>query len=171
MANDKVQYISHTHDQVMNWLIANPDRPLRECADHFKYTQSWLSILIHSDAFQAKFKERQDAVFTAVMQDTPAKLKALADIAVEQLADKLTTNTDKKFALDAFDKIMHRAGYAPASQKNPNGMQVTQNNLYMVSADALKSARESMAPRPAEIHQPDLLNVVESEVLGESEEA
>jgi hypothetical protein len=171
MANDKVQNISHTHDQIMNWLIANPERPLKECADYFHYSQTWLSILIHSDAFQSKFKERQDAVFTQVMQDTPAKLKALADIAVEQLADKLTTNTDKKFALDAFDKIMHRAGYAPASQKNPNGTNITQNNLYMVSADALKSARESMAPRPADLNQPDTLNVIEGEVLGESEGA
>lgn len=169
MSNDKLQNVSHTHDQIMNWLIANPSRPLKECADHFGYTQTWLSIVIHSDAFSSKFKERQDAVFTAVMHDTPEKLKALADIAVEQLADTLSKNTDKKFALDAFDKIMHRAGYAPASNKNPDGMQVTNNNLYMVSADVLKQAREAMRPQHIEPNQPDRLNIIEGEAVAVAE--
>jgi hypothetical protein len=149
--SNQIQSISHTHEQVMNWLIANPQKKLRECAEHFQYTQTWLSIMIHSDIFQAKLKEKQSDVFLAVMEDVPAKLRGLADVVVEQLGEQLTKNTDKDYTLDAFDKIMHRAGYAPASAKNPFGGQPqVQNNLYVVSADVLAQARASMAPQALE---------------------
>lgn len=143
--------VSHTHEQVMNWLITNPEKKLRECADYFGYTQTWLSIMIHSDVFQAKLKEKQNEVFLGVAADVPKKLQGLADVVVEQLSRTLEDNTDKDYTLDAFDKIMHRAGYAPASAKNPLGGQPQiQNNLYVVSADALAQARAAMAPTTLE---------------------
>lgn len=145
----ELQRISHTHDQVMNWLILNPEKSLRECADHFHYTQTWLSTLIHSDVFQAKFRERSDAVFGRIMIDTKAKLEGLANMVTEQLATQLEANQDKDFTLDAFDKIMHRAGYAPASARNPAPQQ--QTNVFIgVDKDLLAAARNNMnKPQPA----------------------
>lgn len=138
----QIESVSHTHDQVMNWLVLNPEKYLRECADHFGYTQSWLSTLIHSDVFQAKLKERQDSVFTHVMQDIPEKLRGLADIAIDQLGTQLESNTDKNYSLDAFEKILKTAGYGVAKSSAP----IQNNNVFMVSREALSSARDSMRP-------------------------
>lgn len=139
----EIQSVSHMHDQIMNWMLANPGRPLRECADYFEITQPWLSTVIHSDVFQAKFRERQEAVFGQVMLDIPTKLKGLADAAIEALAEQLATNTDKNYTLDAFDKIMHRAGYAPQKAATPNSAAAVVNN-FVVDASFLAEARSSM---------------------------
>jgi len=141
----QVKHLSHTHDMIINWMIANPERNLRHCADHFGYTQPWLSTLIHTDLFQAKLKERQNEVFSMIASDVPTKLNALADLAVEKLSEKLSSVEDPKFVLDAFDKIMHKAGYAPASQKNPGGTAPqTQVNVFTVSRETLAQARQGM---------------------------
>lgn len=140
----EIQKVSHTHDQIMNWLILNPEKNLRECADYFQYTQSWLSTLIHSDVFQAKYRERSDAVFGRIMIDTKAKLEGLANMVADQLATQLETNQDKDFTLDAFDKIFHRAGYAPASARNPGAQ--NQTNVFIgVDKDILANARNNMS--------------------------
>lgn len=141
----EIQTVSHRHDMIMNWLIANPEKKLRDCAEYFNLSQSWLSIVIHSDVFQAKFRERQEAVFGAVAASIPEKLKGLADLVSTQLADALEKNHDKEFTLDAFDKIMHRAGYAPQSQKvvAQNTLNVQQNN-FIANKELLEMARGMM---------------------------
>lgn len=143
----EIQRISHTHDQIMNWLIANPERSLRECADAFGYTQSWLSCLIHSDVFQAKFRERQDSVFSRIASNTEEKLTGLANMVAEKLSEKVEASQDPKFLLDSFDKIMHRAGYAPNSKAVPQAPTV-QNNFF-VSRSELEQARASIVARSA----------------------
>jgi len=140
----ELEKISTTHDQIMNWLILNPGVNQRVCADYFGYSQSWLSSMINSDTFQAKLKERQDEVFGEVALSIPEKLKVLGDIVTSQLAEQLEKNRDKQYTLDAFDKIMHRSGYAPASAKTAPQTLNQQNNFYGVDKDVLAAARATM---------------------------
>lgn len=139
--NSAVARLSTTHEAVMNWLLQNPERSLRECADTFGYTQAWLSRLIHSDIFQARLRERQDAVFLHVAQDIPAKLRGLADIAIEKVSEMIAETESPELAVDVFDKVMHRLGYAPASTRN-SPPAPTQTNVFVVSPADLASARE-----------------------------
>lgn len=139
--NDYISRLSHTHEQILNWLLVNPERSQRECADHFGYTQAWLSRLIHSDLFQAKLRERQEAVFLHVAQDIPAKLRGLADIAIERVTELVSNTEDPGVLVDVFDKTLNRLGYAPASARNPLPANVIQNNVVLVSPDDLASAR------------------------------
>lgn len=154
--------ISHTHDMVMNWMLENPHRLLRDCAAYFGYTQAWLSSMIHTDAFQARLKEKQGDIFSAIASDIPSRLNGLASLAIERLEEKLEVTNDGDFILDSFDKILHRAGYAPkkeaASLKN-------ETNVYVISPTALAAARASMTPLPIASPQP------EQEVLSVDHEA
>lgn len=140
-ANNSIARLSHTHEQIINWLIANPELSLRQCADYFGYTQSWLSRLIHSDLFQNKLRDRQDAVFISVAQDIPAKLRSLADISIERVCELVATTESPDVLVDVFDKTLHRLGYAPSSTRNP-GPAPVQNNVFVVSSADLASARE-----------------------------
>lgn len=162
--NDRpqVKSLSHTHEMVMNWLLQNPEKSNRECADFFNYTEAWLSSLIHSDAFQAKFRELKDEVFIAVLQDVPTKLSAAADLAIDKITEDLSKSTDKEYNLDAFDKIMHRAGYAPMSKAQT--VNPVQNNFFAVSPGVLAQVREGMNPKPIEVEAVPVL--LESPVNG-----
>lgn len=140
--NSLISRLSHTHEQVLNWLVANPERSQRECADHFGYTQAWLSRLIHSDLFQARLKERQETVFLHVAQDIPAKLRGLADIAIERVAELVGETENPDILVDVFDKTLHRLGYAPASARNPAPANMIQNNVILVSQEDLAIARD-----------------------------
>lgn len=150
MATDsegKLVRLSHTHEQMLNWLVLNPDKSLRECADHFSYTQSWVSSIIHSDLFQAALKEKQLAIAARVAGSIPEKLRAAADIGLEKLTRQLEETEDPEYILDATDKILHRMGYAPVSARSPAGSPgqglSQQNNFFITSGD-LAAARELM---------------------------
>ena len=141
--------ISHTHEQIINWLVLNPEQSMRRCADHFGYTQSWLSTLIRSDLFQAALRERQVMVANRVAASIPAKLAAVADVALDKLGEMVEKSEDPEFILDAADRALHRMGYAPQSSRNPAGSPsafgspVVQNNLFIGTAD-LADARALM---------------------------
>lgn len=141
--------ISHTHEQIINWLVMNPEKSLRECADSFGYTQPWLSQLIHSDIFQAALKQRQLQVAARVAASIPEKLQAITDIALEKLGDQISKSEDPDYILDVADRALHRMGYAPASARNPAGSPSqlgvqNQTNVFMLSPDDLAQARNLM---------------------------
>lgn len=149
----EIKRVSFTHEALILWLIENPHRSLRDCSEYFGYTQAWLSTIIHSDAFQAQLRRRQDQCAAMVMQDIPSKLRGASDIALEKLTMQLEKTEDAKFLLDATDKLLHRMGYAPASTRNPGGNQINnvQNNTIVVSGDDLAAARSMLQ---AKVTQP-----------------
>jgi hypothetical protein len=144
----EIARLSHKHEQLLNWLVLNPDRSLRECADVFGFSQSWLSQVIHSDLFQHALKEKQLAIGVRVADSIPQKLRRAADLALEKLTGKLEDTEDPEYILDATDKILHRMGYAPQSARNPAGgpglgAPAQQNNFFISSGD-LQEARALM---------------------------
>ena len=138
--------LSTTHEMLMNWLVLNPEKSLRECADHFGYTQSWVSQIIHSDLFQHALKEKQERIAVKVAESIPEKLARAADVAVEKLTEQLEKTEDPEFILSATDKILHRMGYAPQSSRNPAGgpAPTNQQNNFFLTAGDLEAARELM---------------------------
>lgn len=147
MAENQIQKISHRHSMIMNWMVLNPDKPLRMCADHFGVTQAWLSTVIHSDVFQAEFQQKLQNIHGRCAESIPEKLRMVADIALDRLADKVAESEDAEFILDAADKALHRMGYAPSSARNGYnaGQQVNvQQNVFMLSQDDLEKARGIM---------------------------
>lgn len=157
--------LSHTHEALLNWLVVNPDKTLRQCADHFGYTPQWLSAILHSDLFQAALKEKQIAITSKIAMGLTEQLKNLAHVAVDKLGQAIEKSEDGEFLLDATDKILHRLGYAPASARNPLGnvaTQQVQQNFYITAGD-LQEARALMQ----EVSRPSLPAPLEGEVLRE----
>ncbi len=89
----ELQRINHRHEQIINWLIANPDRPLGDCAREFEYTQVWLSQVIHSDAFQALYTERARELHGMVVHTLKDRLVGLAVAAMDRSQELLETHT------------------------------------------------------------------------------
>jgi len=82
--------ISYTHDAIIDVLIAHPMISQREIAARFQYTESWLSIMMASDAFKARLEMRRaelvDPTITATIEE---RFRALATKSLEVLQRKL----------------------------------------------------------------------------------
>ena len=143
----QIDKISYTHEAFANWLIENPHRQLRDAAEYFGYTQSWLSTILHSDAFQEILKKKQALATAFIIGDLHGKLRGVADVALEKLSEKIEKSQDPDFLLDATDKLLHRMGYAPSSARNPGAISVqntTVNNTISVSSTDLAAARAAL---------------------------
>lgn len=134
--------ISHTHEAIMNFMIAAPQLPLRDVAAHFGYTQAWLSTLIHSDLFQARLREKQGLVMSGIAEDLTAKLKAVADVGIEKIAQQLETSEDPRFLLESTKLALTHLGFGAkpaAGAVNVNAQNVQQ--VFVASAADLEAAR------------------------------
>lgn len=139
-----VQKLNHRHEQIINWLIMNPDRSLGDCAAFFGYTQPWLSTLIHTDMFQAAYRERCKEAGTVAVHTIINELGGLTSLAIEKSRERLEKgNASERFLGDTLNNCLKGLGYgAPLNQpQNTNGAQL---HLH-VDASQLLAARERVA--------------------------
>ena len=141
----EVKKLTHKHDAIMSWLILNPEKSQRECADYFNVTQAWLSSLVNSDIFRSAMRARTDEVHVRIADSIPAKLSNLAHLGTSKLEEKLEKSEDPEFILSATDKILHRMGYGPqgarAGSALPLGAAPQQQNNFFISSGDLAEAR------------------------------
>jgi hypothetical protein len=143
----QVQKLSITHDEIMDWCILHPGATLAEMGMYFGYSVSWLSQIVNSDLFQARYKERRGEIDAAVAADLPTRLRANAALALEKLGRHLETSEDPEFLMQIADKSLHRLGYGPnkgALSVNTGNVTINQQNNFMVNKDQLAEARAKM---------------------------
>ena len=141
----QIQKVGTHHMAILDYIMANPTERKGDIAKKFGVTQSWLSIIINSHAFQDMLKERQNEFFGAVVVPLREKAMAVADMALEQLAEKIPVMSGPQ-ALDTADKLLNRLGYAPNTQANgqkPPGQATAVQNNFFVGHDVLTGAREN----------------------------
>lgn len=141
--------VRNMHVAIADYMIANPEASQRKIAGEFGVSESWLSIIINSDAFKEHLHAKNQEVFDTHVVPLRTKLLGVANLAVEKLGEKVSTAVDPDFILAAADKTLHRLGYAPSKGPDPAAPpQVNQqNNFYMVDKDLLAGARERIVGR------------------------
>jgi len=135
--------LSHRHDAIMNFMLLYPKKTLKECAEYFGLTQAYLSVVIHSDIFQARLRERQDAVFNGTVLHLRDKLEALAHLTVDKLMEKVSDSNDPEFIRDTAAQTLAQIGYGPKG----NPAQPAQSNVQInigVDSNTLAEARKLM---------------------------
>lgn len=148
-SENAIARLSYRHEAIMNWLVMNPHKKLRDCAEELNYSQTWLSQLIHSDIFQAKLQEKHADVFTEIAQNIPVKMRGLADLAIEKVTEVLERSEEPALIVDIFDKTLSRLGYGPG-KSGQNMAPSAQVNVFTISKDDLAQARGAIStPRPA----------------------
>lgn len=132
--------LNHRHEQIVNWLVCNPDKRLAECAAHFNFTQAWLSQVIHSDVFQARYQERCREVGVVAMHSIANKLNTVAALTLEAAENRLRAgNVTEKFIGETMSTTLKMLGYGATEEVAKGGD--THNHLH-VHADDLQSARQ-----------------------------
>lgn len=145
MAQVQIQDLNHTHEGILRWLIAHPDRPLRDCAQEFGVTQSWLSVVINSDLFRVRLAELQQDHTLRLAQTLEEKLATAADLALEKLIIELETTQDSNYILSAADKLLKSKGFG-AKAAAPS-VQVNNYNVQGVDANFLAQQRNALVER------------------------
>lgn len=155
-----IKSLNFSHEAIIQWLMANPEKiaggRMKACADHFGYTQGWLSIIVHSDAFQAKYREMLEAADALIIADIPAKLRGVASRALDGLSDQVDaavedrTVAPRDFLLKTSETLLKSLGYGQGGKGiTVNAQPGAQVNF--VSEDALSRARGRLtAPRANE---------------------
>ena len=152
MAVNQIAKVSIKHDAILDYLLVHPAEKLGDVAAHFHVSQAWLSVIIHSDAFQAKLATKSDECFSSTVVPLREQLMGVAQVGVSKLGEVLenaSTITDKQFIVDTTDSILKNLGYSPKSSApaQPAGG-VTNNNLFIVDKAALAAARNKMRTVP-----------------------
>ncbi len=143
-----IKSLNFSHEAIIRWMLENPQRTLGECAKEFGYTQSWLSIIIHSDAFQSKYAELNGNADALVVADIPAKMRGIASMALEGLGDQIEmavqerTIAPRDFLLKTSEALLKSLGYGQKQTVNINAHAGATTNV--VDADTLQRARAKM---------------------------
>lgn len=169
IAKPTIAKLNHSHEAIARWLLENPDRTMGQCADHFGYTASWLSIIIHSDAFQHHYRALQGKADEFVVADIPAKMRGVASMALDALAVQVEaaaqdrTVQPRAFLLQTSEALLSKLGYgAKPTQVNVNtGGGAAAVAVGVVQPEALERARARLTQQRS-----NEAKVVEGEVVG-----
>lgn len=123
----EIQTVKFTHDAIIDTIIANPAITQRQMAQDFGYTESWLSIIINSDAFQQRLAERKaELVDPKIRASIEDRIDALAKRSLDKLLDRLDNGTP----ISNGDLV--RMAQLGIGDRNKGPQQAVQNNLYVV---------------------------------------
>lgn len=158
MGQLQVKKTNWWHERLADWMLANPQCNIKDAAQLFNCHVGTLYLVKNSDAFQVYFRERSDALSSAVSDSTvsaltslPEKVAALADAALEQLTERVLVkgrDLPVENLTSISDMALRRLGYgAPnaGAQQAPN---VT-TNVFVANADEVNRARERLEARNA----------------------
>jgi hypothetical protein len=151
-AMPEIQKVRWNHEAVIDAMLANPDMSQNELAAVFGYSPAWLSIVINSDAFQAKLSERREELINPILRSTlEDRMRGVAAKAAEVILEKLHAAPELKGAISALEVTTRALGYgAKTSEVN-----VTVQPVAVVPAKELSteawSRNYSPNGRPAEV--------------------
>jgi len=124
-----LQKIRFTHDAVIDEIIVNPSIAQGELAARFGYSQTWMSIIINSDAFKERLEARKaELVDPKIKASVEERLEAISLRSLEKIMDRLDRPGDgiKTLELVAIAKL-------GVGDKNLSRGPQINNSLYVVN--------------------------------------
>ena len=125
----EIQKVRYTHDAMIDEILIEPSISQGELGKRFGLSQTWVSIIVNSDAFKERMAERKgvllDPKITASIEN---RLESLAKVSLDRLMERVDSSVPlKPMELVAIAKLSvgNRADKPVAAQ--------TQNNLYVLS--------------------------------------
>ncbi len=152
MGSIQIKKISHRHEAIMDWLLANPhEKNLAVLCDQLNVSRSWLSTVMNTNAFKAKFEERRREYNRMVGQDVISKQLKVLDRALDHTLDYLEQDPeeqaiDPEFAFNIADKMSKNLGFSPSRGGAPMIEETRERVVeeHDVHAGTLRVARERM---------------------------
>lgn len=153
-SSQEVATLSVLHEQVIDFVIANPGATRQTIAQHFGYSASWINQLMGNDLFRSRLFERQAQLSGLNVVQTQGRMQELAELALTRLK-ALMASTDADDTRKIAELALKATG-APGFQPGPRGPAPTVNvagNATFVSVplEELTRARQRMLGKQTEL--------------------
>jgi hypothetical protein len=127
--------LSHKHEAILQAVLSNPEAKLKTIAQHFNVSQSWLSCVIHSDAFQARMAECKEEIFHASLLPIKHRVETVAGLALDRLTEGLELNTlSAEETRKTAEMSLRALGFGAKESKPPGPLLAVGVNLTVDSA-------------------------------------
>lgn len=138
--------MSNRHHSILDYLLQNPATALGPVSKHFGVSQSWLSVLIHSDLFQAEWRRRRGALETVQDHAITQRLSAVATRGLEVMEEALSVEGEgapsPRDVSEMTKTALQGLGYIGGKNAGPGTVVNIQQNVGAVTHDELREARE-----------------------------
>lgn len=85
-----IKKVRYSHDAMIDLMIAEPTVKQNDLAAIFDRTPTWISLVVNSDAFQARLSERKaELIDPAITASINERINAVASKALERIHEKL----------------------------------------------------------------------------------
>lgn len=150
MTATEVKLTRPWHEALADWYIQYPQASAKETAAYFQVSTQWLSIVRNSDSFKELMKSRRNEHFGLVSVSVINKVEALADQALDELADQMNRKElPVEHVKDIAAMSLKAMGFGGGEAR---GTGMVQNNInVMVDREALMEAREKLLSSRTEI--------------------
>ena len=148
-ASASIKKVRAWHEELLEFILANPRASGQEIALYFNVTEAWVSTVKNSDAFQELWAKRRGEHFSRVSSNIVEKVTALAEVTVDALTDeveKKKRNNDLEIqTLTEVSNMALKALGFGAKRESSNGASININTgpTYVVDKDTLARAREA----------------------------
>lgn len=127
----EIAKVRYTHDAIIDEILVRPDVSQGELAKRFGFTQTWMSIIINSDAFQERLRERKgELIDPAIVASIEDRLNTLAKVSLDALLERVERN--KSLPLKTME-LVSIAKLGVGDRANRPAGPVQQNNMYVVA--------------------------------------
>lgn len=138
------------HEELLEFVLANPRASLAETALFFNVSISWVSIVKNSDAFQELWAKRRGEHFSRVSASVSERITALADVSLEALTARVEKEAREGTASintlkEVGDMALRSLGFGNKHSVSPIHITTGGQTNIMVDRDTLARARESKA--------------------------
>lgn len=144
----QIKSVRAWHEELIDFMLAQPRAGLKETSDYFGVSMSWVSIVKNSDAFKNEWEKRRALHSSAVSVSIVERVEALAEVCLETMTEKLERE-GASVGLTTLREISETAlkslGFGQrndARAGNTFQNNVT-NNVMVVDRETLARAREA----------------------------
>lgn len=143
---NQIQKLNPRHESMINWLMENPQGTKQECADSFGYTANYVSILLHSDMFQAVLQERQKQLGIICIHTIKNRVTGLQLKILDKIEERVDNDrVSEKFLRETSEQMFRAMGVL--DDKGSNGNVVAEEKAAIqvnVQVNALERARDKL---------------------------
>jgi hypothetical protein len=144
MAEVQIQRVSHRHEAIIDWLIANPNvKNLERLCNELNVSRSWLSIVMNSDVFKEKYSVRRAQVNDELAANITEKTLRVANKALDRL-DETLSEEDLNPSFVAKTTLGILEILKPKSSGVTSTKELVRETTRMVSKDVVVTARETL---------------------------
>ena len=120
MSEIDLKKLSHRHQAIAEWLLANPDKNLATCASELGYTQAWLSTIVNSQMFKAFYAKLLGDYHDDRIVPLRDKLNGVAHRAADKLSEKIDGVESAEVLMDILNKSHQRLEPSLGKQRSNN---------------------------------------------------